>query len=315
MTDARIPVLLDTDIGSDIDDAVCLGYLLRQPRCELLGITTVSGQPRLRAAMADAVCQAAGRREVAIHSGHDLSLVNREAIQPEVPHAAILQRFPHRAPESFPERTAVEFLRQQIRSRPGEITLLAIGPMTNLGLLFSLDPDCAKLLKRLVLMCGVFHAPPPGWGHAEWNARLDPHATSIVYQAPVADHVSIGLDVTLRCLYPSSNSIAAFKEAGGPLDVVSAATEVWAKHSHRVVFHDPLAGAVAFNPGLCTLRRGKVTVELASPRSSGITYFDHAENGPHQVALEVQPEAFFKDYFSVVGATTVAAAPLPAVVA
>ena len=53
MTDSRIPVILDTDIGSDIDDAVCLGYLLRQPRCELLGITTVSGQPRVRAAVAD----------------------------------------------------------------------------------------------------------------------------------------------------------------------------------------------------------------------------------------------------------------------
>lgn len=315
MTDQRIPVILDTDIGSDIDDAVCLGYLLRQSRCELLGITTVSGQPRLRAAMADAVCQAAGRREVAIHSGHDLSLVNREVIQPDVPQAGILQRFSHRPVESFPERTAVEFLRQQIRSRPGEITLIAIGPMTNLGLLFSLDPGCAQLLKRLVLMCGVFNAPPPGWGHAEFNARADPHATSIVYQAPVAEHVSIGLDVTLRCLYPCAESIAAFKAAGGPLEVVSAATEVWAKHTNRVVFHDPLAGAFAFNPGLCALSRGKVTVELASPRSSGITYFDHAENGPHQVALEVQPAAFFREYFGVVGATAAASAPVPSVVA
>lgn len=315
MTNHRIPVLLDTDIGSDIDDAVCLGYLLRQPRCELLGITTVSGQPRLRAAMADAVCQAAGRRDIAIHSGHDLSLVNREAIQTEVGQASILHHFPHRPAESFPERTAVEFLRQTIRSRPGEITLIAIGPMTNIALLFSIDPECAKLLKSLVLMCGVFHAPPPGWGHAEWNARLDPHATSIVYQAPVAEHISIGLDVTLRCLYPSADSIAAFKEAGGPLNVVSAATEVWAKHSHRVVFHDPLAGAVAFNPHLCKLARGKVTVELASPRSSGITYFDHVENGPHQVAMQVDVEAFFKDYFGVVGAAAAAAAPLPHVVA
>jgi purine nucleosidase len=315
MTQDTIPVLLDTDIGSDIDDAVCLGYLLRQPRCELLGITTVSGQPRLRAAMADAVCQAAGRPNVAIHSGHDLSLVNREAIQPEVPHAGILQRFAHRPPDAFPERTAVEFLRQQIRSRPGEITLLAIGPMTNLALLFSLDPECARLLKRLVLMCGVFHAPPPGWGHAEWNARLDPHATSIVYQAPVPEHISIGLDVTLRCLYPCADAIAAFTAAGGPLAVVSAATELWAKHSHRVVFHDPLAGAVVFHPGLCRLARGKVSVELTSPRSPGITYFDHAEGGPHQVAMDVDPAAFFRDYFSVVGATAAAAAPLPAVTA
>ncbi len=55
-----LPVLLDTDIGSDIDDAVALAYLLRQPRCELLGITTVSGEPDKRAMLADAVCRAGG---------------------------------------------------------------------------------------------------------------------------------------------------------------------------------------------------------------------------------------------------------------
>lgn len=302
MSSPTIPVLLDTDIGSDIDDAVCLGYLLRQPRCELLGITTVSGQPRLRAAMADAVCQAAGRRGIPVHSGHDISMISREAIQPEVPQASILPRFRHRPPDAFPERTAVDFLRQQIRSRPGEITLIAIGPMTNLGILFNLDPECARMLKRLVLMCGVFHAPPAGWGHAEWNARLDPHATRVVYQAPVAEHVSIGLDVTVRCACPSEQAIAAFKQAGGPLEVVSAATEVWAAGSHRVVFHDPLAAAQVFNPSLCRLARGQVTVELSSPRSSGITFFDHAESGPHQVALDVQTEAFFDEYFGVVGA-------------
>ena len=70
MTTDRIPVLLDTDIGSDIDDAVCLAYLLRQPRCELLGVTTVSGrEPRLRASLADGICRAAGRDDVPIHSG------------------------------------------------------------------------------------------------------------------------------------------------------------------------------------------------------------------------------------------------------
>ena len=71
MANSRIPLLFDTDIGSDIDDAVCLAYLLRQPRCELLGVTTVSGQPRARAALADAVCQAAGRRDIPIHAGSE----------------------------------------------------------------------------------------------------------------------------------------------------------------------------------------------------------------------------------------------------
>ncbi|MGB9625007.1 MAG: nucleoside hydrolase [Phycisphaerae bacterium] len=64
-----IPILLDTDIGSDIDDAVALAYLLRQPQCELLGITTVTGEPEKRARLADAICRAFGRSDVPIFSG------------------------------------------------------------------------------------------------------------------------------------------------------------------------------------------------------------------------------------------------------
>ena len=182
--EAIVPLLLDTDIGSDIDDAVCLAYLLRQPRCELLGITTVSGEARQRAMLADAVCRAAGRMDIPIHSGTEQPLLipqqQRQAAQSE-----ILRDFPHRS--DFPPNTAVEFLRQTIRSRPGEITLLTIGPLTNIGLLFATDPEIPGLLKRLVMMCGVFTQPA-----REWNALLNPHASAIVYRAPVREHIPSG---------------------------------------------------------------------------------------------------------------------------
>ena len=70
-----IPVLLDTDIGSDIDDAVALAYLLKQPRCDLLGVTTVTGEPTKRAMLADAICQAAGRTDIPIHVGTEAPLL------------------------------------------------------------------------------------------------------------------------------------------------------------------------------------------------------------------------------------------------
>src|SRR5947209_13445170 len=90
----RIPVLLDTDIGSDIDDALCLAYLLRQPWCELIGITTVSGEPERRAMLADAVCRAEGRSGIPIHSGSPLPLLLPQR-QVEAPQAAILPRWRH----------------------------------------------------------------------------------------------------------------------------------------------------------------------------------------------------------------------------
>lgn len=302
---AKIPVLFDTDIGSDIDDAVCLSYLLRQPRCELLGITTVTGEPQSRAALADAVCRAAGREDIPIHSGTVNPLLV-SPLQTKCPQASVLPRFPHRAPETFPTNTAVEFLREQIHARPGEITLLATGPMTNLGILFALDPEIPKKLKRLVLMCGAFFngltIPCPM--HNEWNALLDPHAAAIVYRTAVADHLSVGINVTMHCKIPSGECVQKFQKIGGPLSVVSAATEVWGSQHETVTFHDPLTGAVIFNPDLCQYAEGEVTIELVSPslKLQGTTLFEpNTPDKPHRIATSVDPERFFAEYFGVVG--------------
>jgi len=297
---AKIPVILDTDIGSDIDDAVCLAYLLEQPQCELLGITTVSGMPRERAALADAVCRAAGRRDIPVHSGIDQGLL-LGVVQPQCPQAAVLPKFEHRAPEEFKNFTAVNFLREQIHARPGEITLLAVGPMTNLGALFALDPETPKLLKHLVLMCGVFTNRLAGAGPLEWNALCDPIATALTYKAPAPGHTSIGLEVTCKCRMESGACIKRFREAGGALNVVAAMTEVWASHREKVTFHDPLAATVIFKPELCEYQEGEVEVELLRKRLKGMTQWNpNAATKPHRIAVDVNPEAFFEHYFGTV---------------
>ena len=296
-TEPRIPILLDTDIGSDIDDALCLAYLLRQPRCELVGITTVTGEARERAMLADAVCRAAGRTDIPIHSGAEKPFFVPQG-QPEAPQREALANFPHRT--DFPPNTAVEFLRQTIRARPGEITLLTIGPLTNIGLLFALDPEIPALLKGIVLMCGVFHPKHARWGWSEWNAMGDPHATALVYGAPVASHISLGLDVTLQCAMSAAD--CRQRMHSGPLEVAAAMAEVWFRHADQITFHDPLAAAVIFHPELCTYQDGRVEIELASRHAPGITYFyPSAEAGPHRIATTVNAPAFYAEYFSVAG--------------
>src|SRR4051812_27509426 len=188
-----VKILYDTDIGSDIDDAVCLAYLLAQPECDLLGVTTVTGDVELRAQMVSVLCKVAGKA-VPIYPGAAQPLLVPQR-QPHVPQAAALARWAH--DREFPRGAAVEFLRQTIHAHPGEITLLATGPLTNIALLFAVDPDIPALLQGLVMMCGVFATRWSRYdGHLEWNALLDPHATAIVYRAPVLRHRSIGLDVT-----------------------------------------------------------------------------------------------------------------------
>jgi purine nucleosidase len=290
-----VPLLFDTDIGSDIDDAVALAYLLRQPRCELLGITTVSGEPVERARLADAVCRAAGRDGVPIHSGIDVPLVVAPK-QPAAPQKASLARWPHR--QSFDAYTAVPFMREVIRSRPGEVTLLAVGPLTNVGVLFAMDPELPRLLRRLVLMGGSYTTTTAAAPQVEWNITNDPHAAAIVFRSPVPELVAVGLEVTTTCQLPAEECRTRMR--GGPLDVVADMAEVWFEHRPQITFHDPLAAVLVFQPELCAYHGGYVEVELAGERAVGMTHWRADPGGPHRVAGAVRPDTFFEEYFSVV---------------
>ncbi|MCL5998842.1 MAG: nucleoside hydrolase [Chloroflexi bacterium] len=288
-------VILDTDIGSDIDDAVCLAYLLAQPQCDLLGITTVTGEVDKRAMMASALCKVAGKR-VPIFPGAEQPLLIAQK-QPKAQQATALDRWDHDT--LFPRGQAVEFLRQTIHQHPGEITLLAIGPLTNIGLLFKVDPEIPSLLKSLVLMCGVFTQRLPNTGPLEWNAMLDPHATAIVYRAPVRIHRSIGLDVTCQVTMDAADVRQKFQVP--LLRPVLDFAEVWFEHADRITFHDPLAATTIFDASICAFEHGAVDIELADGERLGQTRWSQNGAGArHEVALDVNPHRFFEHYFGVV---------------
>jgi purine nucleosidase len=197
---------------------------------------------------------------------------------------------------AFQSNTAVDFLRQTIRSRPGEITLLSIGPLTNLALLFAIDPEIPGMLKQLVMMCGVF----VGAQRLEYNAIVDPHATAIVYNAAVQPNLSIGLDVTTQCRIEKDECRRRLR--GGPLDVVAAMAEVWFSHGvGHITFHDPLAGAVVFVPEICCYEDGLAEVELLSRQVPGMLHWTpSAPPTPHRIAVGVDVQRFFGHYFKTV---------------
>src|SRR5262249_24991636 len=145
-----------------------------------------------------------------------------------------------------------------------------------------------SLLRRLVLMGGLFGGGVPGRGWTEWNAGGDPHATAIVYAAPVKEHLSLGLDVTTRCVLDPETCRQRFR--GGGLDVAADMAEVWFAKSTQITFHDPLAAAVIFAPELVQFEAGEVTVDLVV--DPGRTLWEPRAGGPHQVAVDVDPDAF-----------------------
>ena len=264
---------------------------LKEEKCELLGITTVTGEPVTRAKLASALCIAAGREDIPVIPGVEKPIFGRVRQTPYT-QKNVLERLDHQS--DFPNISAVEFMRRTIRENPGEVTLLAVGPLTNVALLFALDREIPSMLKSLVMMCGDFKNPT-----AEWNAKLDRFATATVYSSDLASAVSYGFDVTSTFSIGHDEMVERFN--GGIADTAREfATEYLSKPTRRLFFHDPLAAVGLFHPEVCTYKRGDVAVRVDMDEDSGYTDFTENENGVHLVADTVDIEKFYEIYFDTV---------------
>jgi inosine-uridine nucleoside N-ribohydrolase len=290
-----VKVLLDTDPGSDIDDAVCIGYLLSNPECELMGITTVTGEPEQRARIASAVCHAFGRTDVPIYPGAAMPLVI-DCHQPCAPHARVLPKWPHQ--QEFPSGEAVAFLRRTIRENPGEVELLAIGALTNVALLLATDPEIGPLLRGLTIMGGRFTLGTPVHWPVEHNIRCDPHAAARVFREASIPRVrAIGLDVTLQVTQAKEEIRQSF--CVPTFEPILDMAQEWFQHAERLCYHDIVAASTIFEP-VCRFESGEIEVETCGSLM-GYTHFKPMTNGRHEAAASVDREAFLDHFCSVTG--------------
>jgi inosine-uridine nucleoside N-ribohydrolase len=207
--------------------------------------------------------------------------------------AAALPRWPHET--RFPRGEAIRFLRESIHANPGEVVLLTVGPLTNIGLLFQEYPEVPGLLKALVTMGGMYNENSPEKDRIEWNTSGDPHATEIVYRSRVVSHRSLGLDVTQRVVLSDEGVRERF--TAPLLRPVLDFAEIWfAEFYPAITFHDPLAAAVIFDDGICEFERGEVTIDM-NERSGRTIWRPDGPDAPHEVAVSVDPERFFDHFF------------------
>jgi pyrimidine-specific ribonucleoside hydrolase len=293
------PIILDCDPGHD--DAIAILLALASPELELVGVTTVSGNSTLDRTTANAirVLELAGRGDVPVYAGADAPIVRGRDIAahvhgesgldgPELPP-------PGRAPQ--PEH-AVEYLAAQFR-RAAKPTLVATGPLTNIGLLFATYADARP--DRIVLMGGSI-----GEGNrtpaAEFNIWADPEAAQRVFAAGL-DTTMVGLDVTHRALIKDAHT-ERMRAAGRVGRVVAELMDFYSRfHRQRYPdlegspMHDPVCVAHLIDPTLMTVADAFVEVDLTTGPSWGRTNVDWRRRehfGPPnaKVGLDIDGDRF-----------------------
>jgi purine nucleosidase len=310
-------LVIDVDTG--IDDALALLYGCAEPHAHILGVSTVVGNVSLAAATRNtrAVLSLAGRSDIPVWPGAatplanfaaDASAVHGEtglgyAVLPEPPEPAHVVH-------------AVDAIVGAARANAGRLILVATGPMTNIALAVMREPELPRLLKRFVIMGGAYREPGNVTPCAEFNVWHDPEAARIVFRAfggpggtPV---VAIGLDVTHKTTFDSTDLAALRSRAEGPLapaltrfieDASRYSFDRMEKRKGKriLIMHDPLALAVALDPTLVATRRVAVEVETVGRLTTGATIADWRESWARlansEVAVTVDAERFRKMFF------------------
>ena len=194
----RIPVIFDTDfVMPPADDGMALMFALQSPEFDVLGVTTVAGNDSLERATSDALrmLEIAGRADIPLHVGADMPLVHARSAFAERSYGNWYSNEPPPEPpggfarKKAEEQSAVSFIVDTVMSRPGEVTLIAIGPLTNIAQAIRAEPEFAANVKRLVIMGGAVALLPDGAGNitpnAEFNFWVDPEAAYVTLRAGI----------------------------------------------------------------------------------------------------------------------------------
>jgi len=269
-------IILDTDPG--VDDAIAFFLALRSPELKVEAITPVSGNVPLAFTLPNALrlIEIAGHPDIPVAAGAAVPLVRKLVT------AAYVHGNNGLGGVEFPEpkikpvaETATDIIRRIVRANPGEITIVAIGPLTNIATVLKADPGIAPMIKSFVLMGGALSGGniTPA---AEFNFYVDPEAARIVFDSGVPITM-VGLDVTNKVLLHESQ-VRILEAAQNP--VAQAAGKILRATMSRIkptkdetvmAMHDPLTIGSLIDPSIVTLKDHYVQIETTGEMTAGMS--------------------------------------------
>jgi purine nucleosidase len=266
-------IILDTDIGTDVDDACALALCLRSPEIDLLGVTVVAGDVDLRGQIALRMLEVAGRSDVPVSLGAGVPIIGESRFAwGGYEGKGVVDRFSDSL-DPFPV-PAWRFISERVLESPGKITVVPIGPLTNIALAIRAFPRFVEAVKAIVLMGGNGRFGHEPWKTPvrEYNVGSDAEAARIVFESGIPITM-IGLDVTLQVTIPRE-MVGKLRGKGDPLGVMVADQLEIYLDTHgrqRTYMHDPLAIAYLIDGTLCRMERMQVNVETRGEFTRGMT--------------------------------------------
>jgi purine nucleosidase len=298
-----IPLLVDCDPG--LDDALALLLALASPEVEVLGVTAVAGNQTIEKTTTNAlkVLELAGRSDIPVAAGAARPLVGELVVAADAHGETGLDGPSLLEPTAAPvEARGVDFLADRLLGADEAVTLLALGPLTNIALLLALRAEAVARVDRLVLMGGAI-GPGNMTPAAEFNIWTDPEAAHRVFTSDIPQITMIGLDVTNRAVLTREHA-ETLRGNGAVADAVAAMLDFYlgfyltAYEHGGAPIHDALAMAYVLNPALVQTVRRPVEIELTGP-SRGRTLVDMRRRrelppGNARVAVDVDLDGFRK---------------------
>jgi len=248
---ARQKIIIDTDIGDDIDDAFAVALALSSPEFDVLGFSAAFGDTTTRARMLDRMLGELGHGDIPVAMGTPAD-VNRNAFtQRAYAEGGSFARTSH--PNS------VDFVLGQAHKYPGQISLVAIGPLPNVGAMIDKDPAGFRLLKRVVIMGGSirttqdpYGVAPPVAPHPEWNIKNDIASAKKLFNSGVP-LVVMPLDSTVNLKLHEVARTAIFSHGSMTTNILAGLYYEWSAYTRAATptLYDPMTLASMLDPSLC----------------------------------------------------------------